>query len=88
MRTGQLAGLHTVGELKLSDIRLDILWNHLFSRRLVSDKAFEVLVYRTASTNEPYGIIDDVDLQNAINHFHQRAEPSMLIMVLTPDDFG
>lgn len=74
-------------ELILSDLRFEMLWNLLQARRLVTDKEYEQIAYDDEG-EERFGILDDADLQNAVQHHRVRGLRKMAIVIMTPDDYG
>lgn len=87
IRVAQVTQHRLFIEPVLSDLRFERLWSLLQARRLVTDKEYEKLAYNTEGEG-PFGILDDEDLQNAVQHHRVRGLQSMTIVIMTPDDFG
>ncbi len=63
-----------------------MLWNFLQTRHLVSDQKYKQLTY-DFKDERSFNILNDEDLQNAIHHYRAQDLRSMMIIVMTLDDF-
>ena len=69
-------------------VTFEALWTILQRRKFVSDPDYERMVYRHLNETHDIAIIDDCDLQNAIDHYCTRGIPVLRIIVVTPDAIG
>ena len=87
LKVAQIAQSQSNKELKLTDLRVEMLWDFLQTHHLVSNQKYEQLTY-DFKDERSFNIFNNEDLQNAIHHYCAQDLRSMMIIMMTFNDFN